>query len=159
MADFEIARSTTIAADPARVHALIDDFHAWTSWSPWEDIDPELQRTYSGAESGVGSRYAWKGNRKTGTGSMEIVGSTPGKIDLRLMFVKPWKADNAVAFELTPADAGTRVTWRMTGENHGFHALLSKLFNMDKLVGKDFEKGLARLKAEAERTPGSGRDG
>jgi len=151
MAEFEIARSTTIAADPARIHALIDDFHAWTSWSPWEDLDPELRRTYSGAESGVGSHYAWEGNKKVGTGSMEVVASTPQQVDLRLIFVKPWKADNAVSFVLTPVgDAGSQVTWRMTGENTGLRDLLVKLFNMDKLVGKDFDKGLARLKTVAE---------
>jgi hypothetical protein len=151
MADFEIARSTTIAADPARVRALIDNFHAWTSWSPWEDIDPGLRRTYSGAESGVGSHYAWEGNNKVGSGSMEIVSSTPDQVDLRLIFLKPWKADNAVSFVLSPVgDAGTQVTWRMTGENTGIRALLVKLFRMDKVVGKDFEKGLARLKAAAE---------
>jgi hypothetical protein len=151
MAEFEIVRSTTIAADPARVHSLINDFHAWTAWSPWEELDPELSRDYSGPDSGVGARYAWQGNRKAGQGSMEITGSTPEQIDLRLVFLKPWKADNKVDFKLTSVgDAGTEVTWRMAGENKGLHALLSKVFNMDKLVGKDFDKGLAMLKATAE---------
>ena len=151
MAEFEVARSTTIAADPARVHGLINDFHAWTAWSPWEDLDPELSRDYSGPDTGVGARYAWQGNRKAGQGSMEITNSTPELIALRLLFVKPWKADNKVDFILTPVgDAGTEVTWRMTGENSGLQALFTKLFNMDKLVGKDFEKGLARLKVVAE---------
>jgi len=153
MSEFEVARSTTIAADPARVHSLINDFHAWTQWSPWEELDPELSRDYSGPDTGVGARYAWQGNRKAGQGSMEITRSTPERIDLRLLFVKPWKADNQVDFTLTPVgDAGTQVTWRMTGEHKGLGILLGKLFSMDRLVGKDFDKGLARLKAVAEGT-------
>jgi hypothetical protein len=151
MSEFEVARSTTIAADPARVHGLINDFHQWTVWSPWEELDPELSRDYSGPDSGVGARYAWQGNRKAGQGSMEITGSTPERIDLRLLFLKPWKADNRVDFTLTPVgDAGTQVTWRMTGEHKGLGVLLSKVVNMDRLIGKDFDKGLARLKAAAE---------
>jgi len=153
MAEFEVVRSITIAADPARVHGLINDFHQWTAWSPWEDLDPELSRDYSGPDTGVGARYAWQGNRKTGQGSMEITGSTPERIDLRLLFIKPWKADNKVDFTLTPVgDAGTEVTWRMTGSNSGLQALFTKLFNMDKLVGKDFDRGLTRLKAASEAT-------
>jgi hypothetical protein len=151
MSEFEVARSTTIAADPARVHGLINDFHQWTVWSPWEELDPELSRDYSGPDSGVGARYAWQGNRKAGQGSMEITGSTPERIDLRLLFLKPWKADNRVDFTLTPVgDAGTQVTWRMTGEHKGLGVLLSKVVNMDRLIGKDFDRGLARLKAAAE---------
>ena len=153
MSAFEVVRSTTVDAPPERVHALIDDLHRWREWSPWEDIDPALQREYSGAESGVGARYAWEGNRKAGKGSMEIVGSTPGRVDLRLIFEKPWKADNAVDFTLAPSgDGATEVTWRMSGTNKGLAALFGKVFNMERLVGKDFEKGLARMKSAAEAT-------
>jgi len=152
MADFEVVRSTTITAPPERVHGLIDDFHAWREWSPWEDIDPNLQRHYSGAQSGAGARYAWEGNRKAGKGNMEILTSTPERIDLRLVFEKPWKATNQVAFELTPAGGdGTHVAWRMSGTQKGLAALFGKIFPMDRMVGKDFEKGLARMKAAAER--------
>jgi hypothetical protein len=151
MGDFEVVRRTTIAAPPDRVHGLIDDFHAWRQWSPWEDVDPALQREYSGAESGVGARYAWEGNRKAGKGNMEIVGSTPEQVDVRLAFEKPWKATNDVAFVLAPTgDQATDVTWRMTGTTTGFAALFSKVVGMDRLVGKDFEKGLARMKTAAE---------
>src|SRR5918992_5891418 len=101
MGDFEVVRETTIAAPRERVHGLIDDFRAWRSWSPWEEVDPNLKRDYSGAESGVGARYAWEGNRKAGKGSMEIVSSTAERIELRLVFEKPWKATNGVVFELT----------------------------------------------------------
>lgn len=151
MADFEVTRSTTIAAPRERVHALIDDFREWRRWSPWEDVDPELRRDYSGADSGAGARYAWEGNRKAGKGNMEIVSSTAERVDVRLVFEKPWKATNQVAFDLQPvAEEATEVTWRMTGTNRGFAAIFSKVVPMDRLVGKDFEKGLARLKATAE---------
>jgi hypothetical protein len=147
---FDIARSTTIRAATTRVHALVNDFHEWPAWSPWEDVDPALQRTYSGPDSGVGAHYAWSGNRRAGSGSMEITSSTPDEIDLRLSFLKPWKATNDVTFTLVPAGDGTEVTWRMTGEQKGAAAVFGKVFNMDRLLGKDFEKGLARLKAAAE---------
>ena len=94
MADFEVVRSTTIGAPPERVHGLIDDLRAWRAWSPWEDVDPALRREYSGPESGVGARYAWEGNRKAGKGSMEILESTPERVQLGLTFEKPWKATN-----------------------------------------------------------------
>jgi Polyketide cyclase / dehydrase and lipid transport len=154
MGDFEVVRSTRISAPAERIHGLIDNFRAWRSWSPWEDLDPELRREYSGSESGVGARYAWEGNRKAGKGSMEIVGSTPERVDVRLTFERPWKATNAVSFTLAPAgDGETDVTWRMTGTQRGFAALFGKLISMDRMVGKDFEKGLTRMKSAAESAP------
>jgi hypothetical protein len=151
MGDFEVVRSTTIAAPPERVHGLIDDFHAWRAWSPWEDVDPNLKRDYSGPESGPGAKYAWEGNRRAGKGSMEILTSSPERVEVRLGFEKPWKATNHVAFELAAPDgARTNVTWRMTGRTTGFAALFGKVVSMDRMVGKDFEKGLARMKASAE---------
>ena len=146
-----MTRGATIAAPQQQLHGLIDDFHRWRAWSPWEDIDPELKREYSGAESGVGARYAWEGNRKAGKGNMEIVESTPERVEVRLQFEKPWKATNRVVFDLVPAGEGaTDVTWRMLGTTTGFAALFSKVIPMDRMVGKDFEKGLARMKTEAE---------
>jgi hypothetical protein len=151
MGDFEVVRSTTISADRERVHGLLDDFHAWRQWSPWEDVDTNLERDYSGAESGPGAKYAWEGNRKAGKGHMEIVSSSPEQVEVLLTFEKPWNATNRVLFELTPAgDGATGVTWRMTGRTTGFASLFSKVVSMDRLVGKDFEKGLARMKAAAE---------
>ncbi|MCW2768408.1 MAG: transcriptional regulator [Nocardioides sp.] len=150
MSAFEVVRSTTVHAAPARVHALVDDFHAWPAWSPWEDVDPTMQRTYSGPATGVGAHYAWSGNRKAGRGSMEIVSSTPEEIGIRLAFLKPWKATNDVTFTMVPQGAGTEVTWRMTGEHKGFGVVVAKVVPMDRLVGKDFETGLTRLKAAAE---------
>lgn len=156
-ARFEVVRTTTIAADPARVHALVDDFHEWPAWSPWEDVDPDMSRTYSGAESGVGARYAWAGNRKAGAGSMEITGSTPERIDIELSFLKPFKATNHVDITFTPTAAGTStgtdVAWRMSGEHTGLAGLVFRFMSMDKMVGPDFEKGLAQLRAVAESGP------
>ncbi|MEV0297936.1 SRPBCC family protein [Nocardia sp. NPDC050710] len=150
MAEFEVVRQAVISAEPSRIHALINNFHEWPKWSPWEDLDPQLQRTYSGAESGVGAKYAWVGNRKAGSGSMEIVDSTEREIGVRLEFIKPWKATNQVTFALNPVSSGTEVVWRMTGQHAGLMSLLSKVMPMDKMIGKDFDKGLTRLKAAAE---------
>ncbi|MFI1919012.1 SRPBCC family protein [Nocardia sp. NPDC020380] len=147
MAEFDIHRETVIKADPAQVQALIDDFHQWRKWSPWEDLDPSMERVYSGADRGIGARYFWSGNRKAGRGDMEITGATSDAIGIRLHFEKPWKATNQVRFELTPQGDTTAVTWRMTGQQS---AIIGKLFPMDRVVGKDFEKGLAQLKAAAE---------
>lgn len=150
MGSYEVARTTTISAEPARVHALVDDFHEWPAWSPWEDLDPDLQRTYTGPASGVGAHYAWQGNRKAGQGTMEITGSTPERVDIDLLFMKPFDSASKVTFELVPTGAGTEVTWRMRGEQKGLWGVLGKVVSMDRLVGKDFEKGLARLKVAAE---------
>ncbi|CAM3064880.1 SRPBCC family protein [Skermania piniformis] len=145
-----IERSIEIATVPATIHPHIDNFAAWRAWSPWEDLDPNQERTYTGPAAGVGAGYAWKGNRKAGAGSMRITGSTPERIDLDLEFLKPFKASNAVTFELVPHGAATRVTWRMTGKKNLFFRLFGFIINPDKLIGKDFEKGLTTLKAVAE---------
>ncbi|MFC4786832.1 SRPBCC family protein [Nocardioides sp. MAHUQ-72] len=150
MSHFEVVRSTQVQAEPARVHALVVDFHAWTAWSPWEGLDPDLRRTYSGPDSGVGAYYAWAGNRKAGEGSMEITSSTSEAIGIKLAFLKPWAATNDVTFTFVPTGSGTEVTWRMDGEHRGFGRVLAKVVPMDRLVGRDFEKGLARLRAVAE---------
>ncbi len=148
---FTIMRSTSIAANAEVIHGLVDDFHRWSSWSPWEDLDPAMQRSYSGPERGVGARYAWKGNRKVGEGSMEITGLAPDAVDIELRFLRPWNATNQVRLQLTPTTTGTDVTWTMRGEHVGLMGLLSRVMPLDKMVGKDFEKGLTRLKAVAEQ--------
>ncbi len=150
MSSFEVTRSATIAADPALVHGLINDFHEWPRWSPWEDLDPDMERAHSGAASGVGAHYAWNGNRKAGEGSMEITSSSADQVGVTVSFLKPWRATNSVLFSLEPTDGGTEVTWTMHGQQKGLMALMGKVISMDRLVGKDFEKGLARLKVAAE---------
>ncbi|MEI2712532.1 MAG: SRPBCC family protein [Nocardioides sp.] len=149
MAEFSLARSTTIAADPARVHDLIDDFREWPDWSPWEGMDPELKRTYSGPTRGVGSHYAWQGNNKAGEGSMEITESDQSKVVIDLRFVKPFKAENISRFDLAQSGDATQVTWTMTGQRNFLMGLLGPVF-FDKMIAKDFEKGLAQLKVAAE---------
>ncbi|PUA80869.1 SRPBCC family protein [Nocardioides currus] len=150
MADFSMSRSTTINAPSDRIHSHLDDFHEWPQWSPWEGLDPDMERTYTGPEKGVGSHYAWAGNKKAGEGTMEITGSTPSRIEIALGFLKPFKASNVTVFELAPAGAGaTRVTWHMTGRRNPIMAIAGKLF-FDKAIAKDFDRGLARLKTVSE---------
>jgi hypothetical protein len=149
---FTITRSLAMDATPQRLHELVDDFHEWRAWSPWEDLDPELERTYSGPAAGVGTHYAWTGNRRAGSGSMEIIGLAPDRVDIRLRFTAPWQADNQVSLVFTPArGSGTDVTWTMSGEHAGgVRGLVMRLMPMDRMLGRDFEKGLTRLKAVAE---------
>lgn len=150
MADFAMSRSTTINAPADRVHSHLNDFREWKEWSPWEGLDPDLKRTFTGPDKGVGSHYAWAGNKKAGKGTMEIIGSTPSKVEIALEFLVPFKASNVTTFDLAPAGAGaTRVTWHMTGQRGVVMTLMGKLF-FDKAIGKDFDKGLAQLKAVSE---------
>lgn len=150
MADFSMSRSTTINAPTDRVHGLLDDFRQWQEWSPWEGLDPALERRYSGPAAGVGSRYHWSGNRKAGEGDMEIVESTPSRVAVDLQFLKPFKARNLTSFDLEQVGGGqTRVVWTMTGQRNPVMSLAGKLF-FDKAIGKDFDRGLASLKAAAE---------
>jgi hypothetical protein len=149
MASFSQTRDTVIDAPPATVHALLDDFHAWKDWSPWEEMDPDLKRTFSGSEKGVGAHYAWTGNKKVGTGSMEITSSTPERIDIDLEFIEPFKAKNKAIFELAPAGDGTKLEWSMAGDRNLLMTVMGKLY-FDKSIAKDFDKGLAKLKALAE---------
>lgn len=150
MADFSLSRSTRIQADAATVHALIDDFRAWQQWSPWEGVDPDLKRDYSGPEKGVGSTYHWSGNKKAGEGEMRITDSTPSVVVVDLRFLKPFKATNVTTFALAPAGDATEVTWTMTGTRSAIMSLMGKLF-FDKAIGGDFERGLASMKQAAEK--------
>ena len=154
-AEFKIERSAELHAPPEAVFPLINDFHRWGEWSPWEKLDPNMQRTFEGPTSGVGASYAWNGE-KAGAGKMTIIESQPAKkIGLDLAFTKPMEAQNPTTFTLEPSGQGTRVTWSMTGKNNFLSKAFSLVANMDKLVGADFEKGLASLdtaaQAEAKR--------
>jgi Polyketide cyclase / dehydrase and lipid transport len=149
---FVVERSTIVAATPEKIFPLLQDFHHWVEWSPWEGIDPNLQRTYSGPESGVGASYAWVGSRKVGSGRMEIVGATPtDSVDIELAFLKPFKAENHTRFQLQWSGTNTTVTWTMSGKKTLMSKVMGIFMSMDKLIGKDFEKGLAQLKTLAER--------
>jgi hypothetical protein len=150
MAEFSMSRSTTVDAPSDRVHGLVDDFREWPLWSPWEGLDPDLERTYSGPSSGVGSRYRWSGNRRAGQGEMEILESTPSRVSVDLRFLKPFKARNLTTFDLEQAGGGhTRVVWTMSGTRSLVMSLAGRLF-LDRSIGKDFDRGLASLKAAAE---------
>ncbi len=150
MSAFEMSRATHVDAPPERVLPLLEDFREWQQWSPWEGLDPNLQRTFTGPEKGVGSHYHWSGNKKAGEGTMEITQAGPGGVEVDLRFLKPFKATNVTEFKLTPAAGGTDITWVMTGERNVIMSVMGTLY-FDKAIGKDFDKGLASLKAAAER--------
>jgi hypothetical protein len=148
---FRIERSIRIKAAPEQIFAFIDDFRRWTAWSPWEKLDPALKRDYSGAESGKDAAYAWQGNSKVGQGRMQIIESVPhSKIRIQLDFLKPFEAHNTAEFTLRPEADGTEVLWAMHGPQPYVSKLMGLIFNMDKMIGKDFETGLANLKSAAE---------
>jgi len=148
---FHVERATAIAAPPERIFPLISDFRNWTSWSPFEKLDPAMKKTLSGAESGKGAVYEWKGSGKAGQGRMEIAAASPSKIAIDLHFFKPFKAHNLAEFKLEPQGGSTKVTWSMDGKSPFMVKVMHTLFNMDRMVGKDFEAGLANLKAIAEK--------
>jgi len=146
MSTYSVTRSTVIPAPAKDVFPLVNDFREWPKWSPWEALDPDMQRTYSGAESGTGAKYAWSGNRKAGAGNMEITESRePEVIRIRLEFTKPFPGVNPTTFTFEPEGGGTRVTWSMAGEHKGIGKLFGLFMNLDKMVGRDYEKGLASL--------------
>lgn len=147
---FRLERSATIKAPPEKIFPFISDFRRWRAWSPWEKIDPDLQRDYGGAANGPGATYAWQG-KKAGIGRMEIIDAQPpSRIVIKLDFTKPFEAHNLVDFTLTPVTEGTRVNWAMSGRNVFIGKVMSVFMDMDRMVGKDFERGLAALKTAAE---------
>ena len=148
---FRIQRATRINASPEKIFALINDYHRWGSWSPYEKLDPDMKRTYSGAANGTGAVYEWEGNSKAGKGRMEIADSLPpSQVAIKLDFVKPFEAHNLVQFTLQPMGGSTDVSWAMQGPSPYMMKLMHVFINMDRMVGKDFEVGLANLKAVAE---------
>jgi len=148
---FHVERSVTIAVPPERTFAHVNDFRAWANWSPYEGLDPNLKKTFSGPTSGTGAGYGWSGNNKAGEGQMVITRSqVPSLITIRLEFTKPFKAVNEGRFSFQPVPEGTRVTWSMNGENNFAAKAFQLVVNMDELVGKDFARGLANLKVLAE---------
>src|SRR5262245_11219317 len=149
---FQIQRAARIGAPPERVFALIEDFHSWGAWSPWEHIDPALKRTYSGPARGQGAVYEWAGNEHIGKGRMQITDAAPpSKITIALDFFEPFQAHNTAVFTLVADGDATNVTWAMDGANTYLSKLIGVFVDMDQMVGKSFETGLANLKAEAEK--------
>ncbi|ODS58580.1 MAG: polyketide cyclase [Acidobacteria bacterium SCN 69-37] len=151
---FRVERHVVIDRPAEEIFPLIDDFHAWRRWSPWEDLDPALRRTYGGAERGKGAVYEWGGNSRAGTGRMEIVRSdAPTHVTIELAFIKPFRAENASAFDLEAQGSRTAVSWAIYGPLPFISKVMGVFVSMDRLMGKDFERGLARLKAVAEAPP------
>jgi Polyketide cyclase / dehydrase and lipid transport len=148
---FLIQRRATVKAAAGKVFPCINDFHNWASWSPFEKLDPNMTKTFSGAPSGKGAIYEWKGNNKAGAGRMEIVeSSSPTKITIKLDFIKPFEGHNTCEFTMSPQGDSTEVTWAMHGPLPFMAKVMHVFVNMDKMLGKDFESGLASLKAIAE---------
>lgn len=146
-----VMRSIAINAPVARITEFIIDFHNWVDWSPWEGLDPDLQRTYSGPDSGVGASYAWSGNRKAGAGNMTIEAVQPTAIDVALNFTKPFKSRSQTRFDLEPTAEGTTVTWQVRTPSSLMLKVMSIFMSLEKTIGPDLEKGLAQLKTVAER--------
>jgi len=151
-AEFHIERSIAVGAPPARIFTQVNDLHAWAAWSPWEKLDPKMERTFTGPPAGPGATYAWKSESgKVGQGRMTIEKSeAPALVVVTLEFIKPFAATNTVTFSFDATTDGTKVTWAMDGHNGFMGKAFALLMNMDKTVGGDFERGLVGLKAVAE---------
>jgi hypothetical protein len=158
-ATFKVERSATVKAPPDKIYPLIADFHRWAEWSPWEHLDPAMKRTFSGASADLGAIYTWKGNSDVGEGRMEVTGSTPPaagasgplKVAIKLDFIEPIEGHNITDFIITPAGESSTVQWVMTGPMPYLSKLMTVFVSMDKLIGKDFDAGLTKLKAVAEK--------
>jgi hypothetical protein len=149
---FRVQRSANIHASPEKIYGLINDLHEWRAWSPYEKLDPAMKRTLSGADSGKGAIYEWVGNSKVGTGSLEITNSVPSsRVDIKLDMLKPIEGHSLVAFTLQPAGELTEVTWSINGPVPYLGKIMHTLFNMDHMIGGQFEQGLASLKSVAEK--------
>lgn len=150
--EFSIERSLVVGAPPELAFAQVNDFKAWAKWSPWAKLDPQMAITYGGPEAGgVGATYEWKGNKDVGSGKMAITESKPGElVKIQLDFLEPFPASNVTQFIFAKEGEGTKVTWRMDGKNTFMGKAFSLVMDMDKMIGADFEKGLAAMKTESE---------
>ena len=148
---FRIERSGRISAPPDVVFSIINDLHQWGRWSPYDKRDPAMTKTFEGASAGPGAIYAWNGNNQVGAGRLTIVESKAGElVSMKLEFFRPFACTNKAIFTLAASEGGTRVTWGMEGKNTLMSKAMSLFINMDKMVGKDFEEGLANLNTAAQ---------
>jgi len=148
---FRVRRAASVKAPPERIFPLINDLRRWSAWSPYEKKDPAMKRTLSGTAAGKGAVYEWDGNKDIGKGRMEIIESSPPtRVLIALDFVRPFEAHNLVEFTLEPNGDSTRVTWAMDGRSPYVAKLMGLFFSMDRMIGEDFEAGLASLRALAE---------
>ena len=150
--EFQLQRTTTINAPREKVFVLVNDFHNWPAWSPWEHKDPSMKRSYGGAPSGVGATYDWSGNSDVGTGKMAITNSVaPAKVGIALDFLTPFESHNITTFTLDSTATGTTVTWEMHGPDSFMSKVMMVFTSMEKMVGPDFDAGMANLKTAAEK--------
>jgi hypothetical protein len=149
--EFTVQRSATLQAPADIAFAMVNDFHRWSEWSPWEKLDPNMKRTLTGAKAGLDAMYEWSGNDKVGEGRMTILESKANElVRIRLEFIKPWAATSTTLFAFAPEGNGTKVTWTMQGKNDFMGKAVWFFKDMDAMIGKDFENGLATLKQGAE---------
>lgn len=149
--NFSVKRVAAINAAPEKIFALVSDFHQWGGWSPWEQRDPAMKRSFEGAERGKGAVYAWDGNRNVGAGRMEILeAAAPSRVLIKLDFIKPFEGHNTAEFTMLPQGGATTVSWVMTGPTPLMAKVMHVFINMDRMIGKDFEAGLVNLKRLAE---------
>ncbi len=149
---FRVQRVASIKAPPDRIFPLVNDFNRWRAWSPYENKDPAMTRRLSGAAAGKGAVYEWSGNNEVGKGRMEIAdAAAPSRVVLKLDFVEPFEAHNVVEFTILPQGDATEVRWDMRGPTPYLAKIVHLFVDMDRMVGRDFEAGLANLKALAER--------
>ena len=150
--EFSIVRSADYHTSPDKIFTQLNDFKNWKTWSPWEAMDPNMNRSYSGATSGKGAKYAWVGNKKVGEGNMEITRSSPStSLELNLNFLKPFKASNITEFTILPKGEVTKLIWEMRGPSPLMMKIMHLFVDMDAMVGKDFERGLENLRGVVER--------
>ena len=152
--EFRVVRSAILSAPAQALFALVNDFHRWEAWSPWEKLDPALERSYDGSPAGVGAVYSWVGNNQVGEGRMTILESNPNDlIRIKLEFLKPFAATHTAEFTFKPEGDRTRVTWNMFGEKNFLSKAIGLFMNMDKMIGDNFEQGLAQLESAAKESP------
>jgi hypothetical protein len=151
---FSVQRSAVVQAPAERIFPLVNNFHEWAHWSPWENRDPAMKRSFSGAESGKGAVYAWDGNKNVGSGRMEILAaSSPSKITIKLDFFKPFEGHNTAGFTFAPEHgaSATNIVWVMHGPSSFMSKVMQVFMNLDAMIGRDFESGLANLKKLTEK--------
>ena len=153
-AQFHLARTARIAAKPPAVFAQVNDFHQWDAWNPWAKLDPAMKQSYAGAPAGVGAVYTWAGNSRVGEGRMTLTESRPSDlIRIKMEFLKPFASTSTAEFTFRPEGDHTVVTWSMEGRNNFMAKAIHLVMNMDRMIGGQFEKGLAQMKAAAEAAP------
>ncbi|MHA7631213.1 SRPBCC family protein [Corallococcus sp. M7] len=148
---YTVTRTATVSGTPDIAFGLVNDFHQWNQWSPWDNLDPNMKKTFGGAESGVGATYGWVGNNDVGEGRMTILEATANaSVRIKLEFIKPFEDSSITTFTFNPATDGTTVTWAMAGDHNFMSKAMCLVMDMDQMIGKDFEKGLASMKTAAQ---------